>query len=88
MKCAFCGSAAADAGDASLGDMLGPMGHTSSGDPIYVHRQCALWSPEVGSSRRFFQLSHSTEVATLIYHCTTHYSIFQRRILCYLELKF
>lgn len=49
MKCAFCGgaAAAADVSDASLGDMLGPMGHTSSGDPIYVHRQCALWSPEV-----------------------------------------
>ena len=46
MKCAFCGEGAAIAGD-SLGELLGPVGHTSAGDAVHVHRQCALWSPEV-----------------------------------------
>jgi hypothetical protein len=46
MNCGFCG-VAANGGSASLGEMLGPLGQTHSGDPIYVHRQCALWSPEV-----------------------------------------
>jgi hypothetical protein len=46
MDCGFCGGAA-NAGGAKLGEMLGPIGHTQSGEPIYVHRQCALWSPEV-----------------------------------------
>lgn len=46
VSCAFC-NGAADAGSNNLGEMLGPIGHTPSGDSIYVHRQCALWSPEV-----------------------------------------
>jgi hypothetical protein len=47
--CAFC-NGAADASSTKLGEMLGPIGHAASGDPIYVHRQCALWSPEVTCS--------------------------------------
>jgi len=46
MACAFCGGAPVPDDD-SLGEMLGPMGHSSSGEPIFVHRQCVLWSPEV-----------------------------------------
>lgn len=46
MACALCGGALVPEDD-SLGEMLGPMGHSSSGEPIFVHRQCALWSPEV-----------------------------------------
>ncbi len=46
-KCEFCNETA-ESGDGSLGEMLGPIGHSNStGEPIFVHRQCALWSPEV-----------------------------------------
>ncbi|KAK9815637.1 hypothetical protein WJX72_007259 [[Myrmecia] bisecta] len=31
----------------SLGTLLGPVGEDAAGLPIFVHRLCALWSPEV-----------------------------------------
>ena len=48
LRCVFCNEGAG-ARDASLGDLMGPVGHTGEGEPIHVHRQCALWSPEVSS---------------------------------------
>lgn len=46
LRCVFCNEGAG-ARDASLGDLMGPVGHTAEGDPIHMHRLCALWSPEV-----------------------------------------
>lgn len=46
LRCGFCNEGEG-VRDASLGVLMGPVGHTSEGDPIHVHRQCALWSPEV-----------------------------------------
>jgi hypothetical protein len=40
ISCAFCGESAYHQ---SLGPLLGPLGDTE----YYVHRPCALWSPEV-----------------------------------------
>lgn len=40
LQCAFCGESA---NHRSLGPLLGPLGDTE----YYVHRPCALWSPEV-----------------------------------------
>ena len=39
-RCAFCDE---PADDAVLGPLLGPVGDTD----YFVHRPCALWSPEV-----------------------------------------
>ena len=41
--CAFCGR---DFEDGSFGDFLGVKA-SEWGDLVYVHRLCALWSPQV-----------------------------------------
>lgn len=45
-RCEFCNEGA-EARIESLGDLIGPVGHHSNGGAIFVHRLCALWSPEV-----------------------------------------
>ncbi len=49
--CALCGQDGAFQGG-WLGDLTGPWGATAaSGRSHYVHRLCALWSPEVRCRR-------------------------------------
>eukprot|EP00798_Chlamydomonas_sp_ICE-L_P026836 gene26836-4434_t len=48
-KCAFCGEGDKAHGG-SLGPMLGPLTVGSGGDSLYVHRLCALWTPEMYQS--------------------------------------
>ena len=44
--CALClhGS---DYCDGTLGPLLGPLNDVATGKDLFVHRYCALWSPEV-----------------------------------------
>lgn len=46
--CALCGHDGGFEGG-WLGPLTGPWGPASSGRSQYVHRLCALWSPEVRS---------------------------------------
>jgi hypothetical protein len=49
-RCAFCGGDAGAYGG-QLGRMQGPFFTSSKGhDAVYVHHECALWSPNVRSS--------------------------------------
>lgn len=49
--CAFCGGGA-NAYGGQLGKMQGPFFTSSKGhDAVYVHHECALWSPQVRGAR-------------------------------------
>jgi hypothetical protein len=50
--CAFCGGDASAYGG-QLGRMQGPFFTSSKGhDAVYVHHECALWSPQVRGARQ------------------------------------
>lgn len=57
-SCALCGGGgealAAAAHAAHLGALLGPLHdpRSTSGEPVYVHRMCALWCPQVFQTNR------------------------------------
>jgi hypothetical protein len=62
LSCAFCGGGAR-ALDDELGPLIGPMRNDKSATGvIYVHRECALWSPKV---RRSLSTASNTEYRLL-----------------------
>lgn len=61
--CMLC-KGGASALNGSLGQLLGPYGFIeSSGEPIFVHKQCALWSGNVAEARDGTLLNVEVEVA-------------------------
>ena len=44
--CCLCGGG--DGASATLGPLLGPVVLNKLRDTAFIHRLCALWSPEVG----------------------------------------
>lgn len=69
--CSLC-QAGSGAQNGSLGPILGPYGIDSSGEPIHVHRQCALWSGRVAEARDGSLLNVPDEVARGRHMACTH----------------
>lgn len=57
-SCAFCSQPAAAA--VNLGPLLGPIrdSKSASGEELFAHRLCAVWSPEVSQAAVMHEAGH------------------------------